>query len=474
MEYTFANGSGQQQERWREAISHLLSFPAEALPNAIKVEFVDPSSIPGGHTSLAATTWSYGSPNASTLVRNDAPGFGDQRATLEALAASMGIPFSIEKFYMETAAHELGHALFASLPEGSRVAIAQLFGAGSDDIGELTAGSVWQDQIIEGIAETFKEAFLPRRYRVFPNRTNRSIPYHKFAEFRSLFRDGVPEIAGGEVGEGETPTEALFLDILKQGGIKTADDFLPGAGGLWTTGMFHDIGGTGEAHDSSLTSLALFEGWVREGTVLSYEFIVPASLFIYPPYLLPSESLHTDHNSGLTWTFRRLRKAPAGPEFGTPFYDFASWQKTANKAGEAFVLNPRTSLEEEGEQLDGYALFDGAKGLAPPSLYAPAPITVGPVNFPGSSTRICQGDTYRFVSLLVTQTIQLTELVDFSTHAALRAAILYPWLPAILLTQSACPSGGGQVIVPGKPELLPGGSASGAQPHKRPIVGNTQ
>lgn len=189
MEYNFLSGNEEQKRLWKEAVSHLLHLPGAELPLVINVSFVPPGELIGhGHTDLALTTWTYGSQESATQVRNDAPGFGGQQASLEALAASFGLPYSPTKHFHETAIHELGHSAFAALPEENRVAIAQMFGAKSDDITELSAGAEWQDRIIEGIAETFKEAFLPRRYRVFPNRTNRRISYSQFPEFRRLFR----------------------------------------------------------------------------------------------------------------------------------------------------------------------------------------------------------------------------------------------------------------------------------------------
>lgn len=197
MDLIFTNGSSRQQAQWRQALHSLLNLPFEKIPLTIEVSFVDPAElIGGGHTDLAQTSWTYGSSEATTKVRNDAPGFGTADASLKALAASMGLVYNADIHYNETAAHETGHALFAALPEESRIAIAQMFGAKGDGIEELSAGVRWEDRIIEGIADTFKEAFLPRRLRVFPNRTNRSIPYNKFPEFRQLFRDGIANITG--------------------------------------------------------------------------------------------------------------------------------------------------------------------------------------------------------------------------------------------------------------------------------------
>jgi hypothetical protein len=232
MKYEFANGNTTQKGMWEEAISHLLHLPQDALPLTINVSFVDPSTlVGGGHLiDLAVTTWTYGSTEAETKVRNDSPGFGEARQSLEAEAAGLGLVFNPERFYLETAIHELGHAAFASLPESKRIAIAQMFGAQSDDLGELDpSGAGWQDKIIEGIAETFKEAFLPRRFRVFPNRTKRKIPYHEYPRFRELFRQAVPEIGSEEEG-----VPGYNFNIFRRGGYGMSVLWPDERGGLYT------------------------------------------------------------------------------------------------------------------------------------------------------------------------------------------------------------------------------------------------
>jgi hypothetical protein len=200
MNLNFTNGTTRQQSQWRQALHRLINLPFDKIPVSVEVTFVDPAELIGkGHTDLAQTEWTYDSAHSSTRVRSDAPGFGTADASLLALAASMGLSYNADTHYNETAAHEAGHAIFAALPQEVRIAIAELFGALSDGMAELFPDGVsWQDRIGEGIADTFKEAFLPRHARVFPNRTNRKIPYSEFPEFRRLFREGIEQIPTGE------------------------------------------------------------------------------------------------------------------------------------------------------------------------------------------------------------------------------------------------------------------------------------
>jgi hypothetical protein len=196
--YDFKNGTTKQKDRWREGTAHLLNTPVDTIPLSITVEFVPPEEL-NKQTTLAQTTYEYDSTTATTLVRNDYPAFGGGDGKLESLeadAARMGLVYSADRHSLEVPAHELGHAWFASLPHNTRLRIAGFFGMDTDDQDVLAPEDTpWEDHVTEGIAETFKEAFLPARLRVFPNRTRRLISYSKFPEFRRLFRGsagGVP------------------------------------------------------------------------------------------------------------------------------------------------------------------------------------------------------------------------------------------------------------------------------------------
>lgn len=245
MKYVFANGTDEQKQLWLSAVHRLLHFPFDDIPLTVNVSFVDPSEIAGQQTDLARTTWTYGSAISDTQVRNDAPGFGPADAGLEALAASMGLTYSATKHFHETAVHELGHSLYAALPEEARVAIAQMFGAESDDTAELQPEDVpWEERRIEGIAETFKEAFLPRRFRVFPNRSKVSIPYSRFPEFRAHFRS-LRERKGGSEEVAPSWYRTPRVDALRygaKGGFPIALPFDAPEKGDFGSGVYFRLG----------------------------------------------------------------------------------------------------------------------------------------------------------------------------------------------------------------------------------------
>lgn len=197
MNLTFVNGNAIQQAACRTVAHNLLNLPFDAIFLTHKVEFTaDP--LPSSHSEFAVTDWTYGDTEPFTKIASVAPAWPE--------------PWRGVKFLQEVYAHELGHGLFASLPEEARIAIAAMFGADSDDIEELQPdGSDWEDRIMEGIAETFKDAFLPRRFRRYPNRTNRHIPISKYPEFRSLWRGGIEQVGGAGIN-----VPAYSLDVYRQ------------------------------------------------------------------------------------------------------------------------------------------------------------------------------------------------------------------------------------------------------------------
>jgi hypothetical protein len=175
MEITFTNGNDRQKDAVRTATHLLLNYPHDAIPLQWQIEFVaDPDA--SLHNEFMVTNWTYDSSFAETRIRNDAPSF--QKPQWNGLA-----------FFYESVIHELGHALFANLTQHGRLNIAALFGVDTDDVDTLTHGAKWENRVIEGIAETFKDAFLPRRHRRYSNRTHKHVKIIDYPRFRRIFRD---------------------------------------------------------------------------------------------------------------------------------------------------------------------------------------------------------------------------------------------------------------------------------------------
>jgi len=218
MNYTFVNGTIEQQQRWLQAAHLLLNFPFAALPYEIEVEFSTAGVIEAvGHNSIAVTQVTYDSMSAKTIVRNDAPGFGQAlRMSLAAEAAALGLRYNADLHFNETVVHELAHVAYGALSHALRVRVAEMFGAKTDLDAVINDQSKdWKDRVVEGIADTFKEAFLPRRHRVFPNRTNRRISYSRYSEFRRFFRG----VEGGEDGFQYTYGSSAFRADLSEWGL---------------------------------------------------------------------------------------------------------------------------------------------------------------------------------------------------------------------------------------------------------------
>jgi hypothetical protein len=200
MDLIFTNGTSLQKLACRTALNSLINLPLDRIQFKLTVEFT-PDPLASSHNEFAATTTLIGSGEALTKIASIAPNWP--------------IPWDGIQFLQETMAHEFGHALYGSLPEGRRLEIAMMFGA-SDTSPETLhpAGSAWENRIGEGIAETFKDAFLPPDLRRYFNRTHHKLPISDYPRFREIVRQGVAEMEA-ELGEGEGELENLEVDLIE-------------------------------------------------------------------------------------------------------------------------------------------------------------------------------------------------------------------------------------------------------------------
>lgn len=216
MELNFVNGTSLQKTACRTVANNLLNFPSDAIPLNLTIEFVsDPN--PALHNEFATTSYSYGSSSATIKLSSKLPNWP-------------GDPWRGVRFLQETFAHELGHAVFAALPKAVRVEIAQMFGAESDSLSEINAsGLAWGNRVIEGIAETFKDAFLPRRLRKYANRTQKLLSISRYPEFRSAIRDGLTQ--GNLTFLAPDGTDAYSENGDFGGGLYSGSYEIPGSAG---------------------------------------------------------------------------------------------------------------------------------------------------------------------------------------------------------------------------------------------------
>lgn len=178
MDFTFSGATQRQQELFLEAAGLLLNYDLNLIETAVTVSFdADPS--PEDHNEFAATT------GTAIAIRTDAPDFSG----LDPDGQSWGMPF-----FNEVVAHELCHLILNVMATEDKEGIAAMFDTTPET---WEADPAWVDRPLEGICETFKDAFVPQGLRRYSNRTNRTIPIHKYAEFRRRFREA---LGGGGVG----------------------------------------------------------------------------------------------------------------------------------------------------------------------------------------------------------------------------------------------------------------------------------
>lgn len=173
MDINFLGGTQEQQNLYMAALGLLMHFPVDEIDISVDVDFVaDPS--PGLHNEFAYSGGESGTGYSN--IKNDAPGF----ASLDPSGQRYGMPF-----FNEVVAHELAHIILGNLPLENQEAIAAMFGT---TVATWAPDGAWEDRPLEGICETFKDAFLPNRFRTYFNRTNHKLPIADYPEFRSLWR----------------------------------------------------------------------------------------------------------------------------------------------------------------------------------------------------------------------------------------------------------------------------------------------
>jgi hypothetical protein len=224
--------------------------------------------------------------------------------------------------------------------------------------------------------------------------------------------------------EGETEVEGYNLDIFKQGGYQKTerfeDPFVPelgevgeyliGQGGFTDTLMREVyVGLPWELVGSFLQSEFQWEGWVKDGTTLTWEL---------PLSMAPFEA------NGVSLELELYRPLPSAKVF----FD-GRWIRAS-------------------EAPDGFTREGDATSFLPPTTVTDS-MLVNSTNF-GSTTIKCHKTTYRLVRLNGRLKLDLFAHT-LNEHDALRQALLYSWLGPFPFIQAACVDGG----EPGDPIILP-------------------
>lgn len=212
MNVNFLNGSDRQHEVVRAALRKLLHLDLDRFGFSINVSFVpNPVSDPHVHHPFAVTTPGF---PVDMKFRDDFPHFQVGGSQLDRATQR---DYSSERFAIETVIHELGHAILHQLPSVLESEVTDLFHTTPAEMNPTNRR--WEDRPEEGIAETFKDAFLPRGQREFSNRTNVTIPIRKYPRFRAIYRESAA--TGGEAfledfdsGSFVNPHDEGFIHIV--------------------------------------------------------------------------------------------------------------------------------------------------------------------------------------------------------------------------------------------------------------------
>jgi hypothetical protein len=193
----YTGGTGQQRAWFQAALAHM-QFPWDSLVAlTVNVSWPAEPSLPG-HSEYACTTQQADYNHFALEIRN----ILDTDAGYLARNSPLGDgrpPSSLQDFYVECVAHELGHVLWFHLIDApSPPALAPIcawFVRHEQGTGEIAgtpadlhpAGAKWEDMLQEGIAETLKDALLPEGFREYDNRTKWVLKKEHYTDFMSLF-----------------------------------------------------------------------------------------------------------------------------------------------------------------------------------------------------------------------------------------------------------------------------------------------
>lgn len=194
--------SGQQKTWVLDALAHS-TFAWDNASMTVMVEQVDEPPC-SGHQDYMCTQVADG--QATIFVR--------RRADDPTAPFNQGLPnpaTDTKPFFEESIIHELGHAFFFLFfgTDDDKAAMAPWFYRAStgDGQGNPTGtvddwnplDKVWADRIQEGLAETFKDVYMPDAFRVYENRSNWWLDQASFPSFLTKIEQIIcPDFIGVE------------------------------------------------------------------------------------------------------------------------------------------------------------------------------------------------------------------------------------------------------------------------------------
>lgn len=177
MDFSLNINSTRQQRQWvRDAIA-LCQFPLDSwrigLPVTVEWTNVDdPETDNFAEYMTTSFVTTDGNEHAVIAIATNADSM--ENSAVQALEI---LPWELQNWYMESFIHEIGHVVFGWYfgEAGTIARVAEMYernGQQGTAADWSPPGNSWENRIVEGNAEFFKDVFMPPGFRVFDNRTN--------------------------------------------------------------------------------------------------------------------------------------------------------------------------------------------------------------------------------------------------------------------------------------------------------------
>lgn len=173
---TFGDSVTSQQKAWvKEALSRMTW--AKDLPTVtmeLKIETVDEPPCPGHSDYMCTEVLHFlNKPPETTIWMRT--GVDDPTQSWNA-----GVSDNVKNYFMESIVHEYAHAItfiWLAGNDGDRQIICNWFthektGRRGTLADWQPDDAAWEDMIVEGLAEWFKDLYMPEGFRYFANQTN--------------------------------------------------------------------------------------------------------------------------------------------------------------------------------------------------------------------------------------------------------------------------------------------------------------
>lgn len=184
--------TSQQKAWWNEALSRM-TFLKDAKTVKFNADVATVDEPPcEGHGEYMCTQVRYyldgSTPDAHFYIKT---GADDPTQSFNS-----GVASDIKSFFMESVIHEYGHALtfgYLATDDAKKADLCHMFRyKKTGRVGTLedwNPEGEWADKIQEGVAEFFKDVYMPAQFRYFENRSNWWMNKGDFPAFIDMIYD---------------------------------------------------------------------------------------------------------------------------------------------------------------------------------------------------------------------------------------------------------------------------------------------